>query len=229
MSKGFTTIKELDYQILSQMHSKDLIHACQTNKTLHKYCNDMQLWENKLIEEGYYFIREYPQTTLGWITLFDKLNQARANRDKAVLICKILSNKDIDIKGPKKMINNIIYAYFYDEAKGKYGNDIIYIVDKTLIINPDLGPRYRIKMSQDDIDYLLLIAYYYETFNVYEKNKDEEDYLLITNRSGIPFIIGKNTHHYIDSDAYYDKNYQIYDNVGKAIDYMQNNYHCVPK
>lgn len=226
MSRGFTGIEDVDYQILQHMNSQELINACQTNKTFKNYCNNTILWENKLIDEGYYFITEYPNSTVGWIALFTRLNQARANLNRMLLICKILPSPKIYIQGPRQIIHAIIYDYFNVEAD-KYikstKNNIN--IDKNLVF---FGTKSLI-MSTGYINNLLLIAYYYETFNDYTAKKDTEDYLLITGNRGTPFLIGEYTHNYIHGDAYYDNSYNERYIIGKTIDYFQKHYHCLPK
>jgi hypothetical protein len=226
MSKGFTRVKDVDYQILGYMNSQDLVNACQTDKTIYKYCNDTNLWENKLLEEQYYFITDYPDSTVGWISLFKRLNIARANLNRMLLICKILPSRYIYIQGPEKRIRDIIYAYFHDEAK-QYINSI----DDLIIIKDNIGifGSKQIIMSKEDINYLLLIAYYYETFNDYVALKDAEEYLLITDKEGVPFLINNTTRYYITGDSYYDSKYAKRVTIGETIDYMQKHFHCVQK
>lgn len=227
MYNSLTDIEDIDYQILNHLDSKALVNICQASKKMASYCEYTNLWESKLINEGYYFITDYPETSNEWITLFKRLNKASDDLNRLLLICNITNYKgSIYINGPEKIIHSIIKAYDQDNIRKYIRNNQDSIII-TLKNNKLCRGNTSLTMPSQDLEYILLIAFYMATFNNYEDKNNASKLLLVVDNGDIPFIIDNNTHNYIDEDDYYKHTYKERHTIMKTLNYIQKNYNCI--
>ena len=164
--KGFSGIKDVDLQILSNLDDKDLFNACLSNKYLNNICKTSDMfWKNRIINN---LGAEYLQDKLSFRDYYIQFIML-LNLDDLALINKCIENKysyicDDELFWKKRLEKR--FGIKYDEFKNAETTWKTYYLDIINYLN-----RFRRGMKREIKSTLTEIRKYNENLKPYKEEK----------------------------------------------------------